>query len=89
MATILQFERSQDDREARIKYEALALACIQLGIASRSHSVRKVIAHRIIKAMERGERDPARLCTIGLAALGPVTVHSAKRPAERPQFPAV
>jgi hypothetical protein len=88
MATILQFERSQDDREARIKYEALALACTQLGTASRSHTVRKVIAHRIIKAMEKGERDPARLCTIGIAALGPVIVHSATRPAERPRFPA-
>jgi hypothetical protein len=84
MATIRQFERSQTDREARIKYEALALACTQLGNASRSHTVRKVIAHRIIKAMEKGERDPARLCNIGLAALGPVIVHSAARPAEGP-----
>ena len=86
MATIHQFKRSFDDRDTRIKYQALDLACAQLGTAGRSHCVRKVIAQRIIKAMEKGERDPARLCTIGLAALGPVIVHSAIRPAERPQF---
>ena len=88
MATIHQFKRPFDDRDTRIKYQALDLACAQLGTASRSHSVRKVIAQRIIKAMEKGERDPARLCTIGLAALGPVIVYSATRLAERPQFPA-
>jgi hypothetical protein len=72
MATILQFERSLDERETRIKYQALDLACAKLGIAGRSHSVRKVIAHRIIKGMEKGERDPARLGVLGLAALGPM-----------------
>jgi hypothetical protein len=29
--------------------------------------------------MEKGERDPARLCTIGLAALGPVIIDPATR----------
>jgi hypothetical protein len=80
MATIYQFEkRSVDVRNTQIKYKALDLACAQLGIAGRSHSVRKVIAQRILKAMEKGERDAARLCTIGLAAFGPVIVHSATR----------
>jgi len=72
MATIYQFERSYDVRNTQIKHKALDLACAQLGPAGHSHSVRKVIAQRILKAMKKGERDPERLCTIGLAALGPV-----------------
>jgi hypothetical protein len=88
MATIFQFgKRSFDVRNIQIKYKALDLACAQLGPAGRSHSVRKVIAQRILKAMEKGERDPARLCTIGLAALGPVIVHSATRRASAGNFP--
>lgn len=86
MATIHQFKRPFDDRDTRIRYKALDLACAQLGSAGRSHSVRKVIALRIIKAMEKGERDPARLCAIGLGALGPMIVHSAARPARERQF---
>jgi hypothetical protein len=66
----------------RIKYKALDLACAQLGTAGRSHSIRKIIAQRIIKAVEKGERDPTRLCIFGLAALGPVIVHSRARPAQ-------
>jgi hypothetical protein len=77
MATIYQFERSFDDRNTRIMYEALDLACAQLGTAARPHSIRKIIAQWILKAMERGERNPARLCTIGLAALGPVIIDPA------------
>jgi hypothetical protein len=79
MATIHQFERSYHVRNTQIKCKALDLACAQLGPAGRSHSVRKVIAQRILKAMEKGERDPARLCTIGLSALGPVIVRSVTR----------
>jgi hypothetical protein len=79
MATIYQFERTFDGRNTRIMYEALDLACAQLGAAARPHSVRKIIAQRILKAMEKGERNPARLCTIGLSALGPVIVDSATR----------
>jgi hypothetical protein len=37
------------------------------------------------KAMEKGERDPARLCTVGLAALGPVIV-DAPRPGDYPRL---
>jgi hypothetical protein len=77
MATIYKFERSFDVRNTHIKYKALDLACAQLGPAGRSHSVRKVIARRILKAMEKGDRDPARLCTIGLAALGPMIIDPA------------
>jgi hypothetical protein len=86
MATIHLFKRPFDGRDTRIMVEALDLACAQLGTAGRPHSTRRIIAQRILKAMEKGECDPAKLCTIGLAALGPVIVHSAARP-ERP-FPA-
>jgi hypothetical protein len=89
MAMIHLFKRSFDCRDTRIMVEALDLACAQLGTAGRPHSTRRIIAQRILKAMEKGERDSARLCTIGLAALGPVIVHSATRLArESPQFPA-
>lgn len=30
--------------------------------------VREVIARRIIKAAQKGERDPAKLCAVALAA---------------------
>ena len=74
MATIHHFEPAFDGRNTRIMYEALDLACAQLGTAGRPHGIRKLIAQRILKAMEKGERNPARLCTVGLAALGPVIV---------------
>jgi hypothetical protein len=84
MATIHLFERSFDGRDTRIMYDALDLACSQLGTAGRPHSVRRIIAERILKAMEKGERDPARLCTVGLTALGPVIV-DAPRPGDYPR----
>jgi hypothetical protein len=77
MATIHQFEHSFDGRNTRVMYDALDLACAQLGTAGRPHRIRKLIAQRIRKAMEKGERDSARLCTIGLAALGPVIIDRA------------
>jgi hypothetical protein len=93
MATMLPFECSLDERETQIRYHALDLACAQLGAAGRPHKVRKIIAQRIIKAMEKGEREPARLCNIGLAALGPVITDPANQgfagdAQERPLLPA-
>jgi hypothetical protein len=79
MATIHLFKRSFDGRDTRIMVVALDMACAQLGTAGRPHSTRRIIAQRILKAMEKGERDPARLCTIGLAALGPVIIDPATR----------
>jgi hypothetical protein len=79
MATLHQFERSLDQRDTRQKYYALDLACAQLGPAGQPHKVRKIIAQRIIQAMEKGECDPARLCNIGLAGLGPVIAHPANQ----------
>ena len=70
MATILQFKSRAETRKTRIMYEALDLACTQLGAAGRPNNVRKTIAQRMLKAIEMGERDPARLCNIGLAAYG-------------------
>jgi hypothetical protein len=72
MATIHLFKRSYDGRDTQIMYEALDLAFAQLGTAGRPHSTRRIIAQRILKAMEMGERDPARLCTIGLTAVDAV-----------------
>jgi hypothetical protein len=69
MATVPQFKHPFDGRYKCIMYKALDLACAQLGAAGHSHSTRKVIAQQIIAAMEKGERDSARLCTLGLAAL--------------------
>ena len=84
MAMIHQFGRFFDSRDTRIMYEALDLAFSQLGTAGRPHSIRRIIAQGILKAMEKGERDPARLCTVGLAALGPVIV-DAPRPGDYPR----
>jgi hypothetical protein len=72
MATIHQFKPSFDGRDTGLMYEALDLACARLGTAGRPHNVRRIIAQRILEAMEKGERDPTRLCNIGIAALGPV-----------------
>ncbi|HEY1745877.1 MAG TPA: hypothetical protein VGG11_03805 [Xanthobacteraceae bacterium] len=78
MAMVLSFERFLDAHEVRIKYDALALACAQLGAAGRPHRARKIVAQRIIEAMEKGERDPTRLCIFGLAALEPMIIGSSK-----------
>jgi hypothetical protein len=89
MATIHHFEPAFDGRNTRIMYEALDLACAQLGTASRPHGIRKLIAQRILKAMETGERNTARLCIVGLSALGPLIVDPSTRPTpECPPFPA-
>ena len=53
MPTIHLFKRSYDGRDTRIMYEALDLACSQLGTAGRPHSIRRIIAQRILKAMEK------------------------------------
>ncbi len=78
MATILPFKRSADECDLRIRYYVLELACSRLGTAGKAHKVRKIIAQQIIKAMEKGEYDPVRLCSVGLAALGPMIIASSK-----------
>ena len=69
MATILQFIRNKsdfDDEATRLMGEAFDAACKGLRDTGQPIVVREVIAKRIIKAA----RDPARLRSAGLAALG-------------------
>jgi hypothetical protein len=50
--------------------EAYDAACAELGDGKQPELVKEVIAKRIIEAARRGERDPHRLCTKALDALG-------------------
>lgn len=59
-----------DDVTTRVMGEAFDAACDSLHDTGQPHLVREVIAQRVILAAQRGERDPARLRDIGLAALG-------------------
>ena len=45
-------------------------ACAQIQDNNLSDLVREMIAARIVEAAKRGERDPVRLCSIAIAALG-------------------
>jgi hypothetical protein len=49
---------------------AFDAACAELHERNLSQLVREVIAERILEAAKRGERDPQRLCSIALAAIG-------------------
>ena len=53
----------------------LRCSCAELQDNNLSELVREIIAERIIDAAKRGERDPKRLCRIGIAAMngGPQT----------------
>ena len=74
MAQILQFLRTDasafDDYATRVMGEAFDVACTELQDNNLSVLVREIIAERIVEAAKRGERDPQRLCSIALAALG-------------------
>jgi hypothetical protein len=50
--------------------EAFDTACAELQDNNLSDLFREVIAVRIIEVAKRGERDPQRLCSIALAAIG-------------------
>ena len=50
--------------------EALDAACEGLRDTGQPALVREIIAERIIETAKKGERDPARLRSAGLAALG-------------------
>jgi hypothetical protein len=50
--------------------EAFDAACADLQDSNLSDLVREVIAERIIEATKLGERDPKRLSSIALAAIG-------------------
>jgi hypothetical protein len=70
MATLLPFMRDKfdfDDEATRLMGEA---ACEGLRDTGQPALVREIIAKRIIEAARKGERDPVRLRSAGLAALG-------------------
>ncbi len=73
MATILPFiirsETAFDDEVTHIMGLAFDAACAGLHERNLSQLVREVIAERIIEAAKRGERDPQRLCSVGIAAI--------------------
>ena len=73
MASILPFTRDKsdfDDEATRLMGEAFDAACKGLRDTGQPTVVREVIAKRIIEAAKKGERDPARLRSAGLTALG-------------------
>ena len=73
MASILQFARIDrsvfDESATRIMGEAFDAACAELNDSNLSPLVCEIIADRIIQAAKWGERDPQRLCRIGIAAM--------------------
>ena len=76
MARILEFLRPTESfgpeaLEALGKAYDMALA--SLHDVGQPDVVREVIARRIIKAAQKGERDPARLCAAALSAFNPDT----------------
>ena len=74
MPTILPFIRPEtafDDSTTQIMGEAFDAACAELQECNLPNLARETIAERIIGAAKRGERDPKRLCDIGIAAIRP------------------
>jgi hypothetical protein len=73
MATVLLFVRDKfdfDDGATRLMGEATDAACEDLRDTGQPALVREITAKRIIEAARKGERDPVRLRSAGLAALG-------------------
>ena len=74
MPTILPFIRPEtafDNSTTQIMGEAFDAACAELQDGNLPNLAREIIAERIIGAAKRGERDPKRLCEIGIAAIRP------------------
>jgi hypothetical protein len=74
MPKILPFIRPEavfDDATTQIMGEAFDAACDQLQDCNLPGLAREIIADRIIGAAKRGERNPKRLCDIGVAAIRP------------------
>ena len=68
-----------DEFATRVMDEAFDTACAELQDGNLSELVREIIAGPIIEAARRGERDPKRLCSIGIAGVG-----SHQKPASPP-----
>jgi hypothetical protein len=74
MATILPFIRPEmafDEYATSAMGQAFDAACAELQENKLPNLVREIIAERIIEAAKRGERDPKRLCDVGVAAIRP------------------
>lgn len=71
MSSILRFVPRGvfDDVTTRVMGEAFDAACKELHDTGQPEIVHEVLAKRIIKAAQRGERDVARLRDAALAAL--------------------
>lgn len=71
MASIIPFMPRGvfDDSTTRVMGEAFDAACKELHDRGQPEIVHEVLAKRIIKAAQRGERDVARLRDAALAAL--------------------
>ena len=57
-----------DDVATKAMGRAFETACVALHDSGQPQIVHEVMAKRIIRAAQRGERDPAKLCSIALAA---------------------
>lgn len=71
MGQILEFIRPTDafgPEEIETLSKAYELALSALHDIGQPELVREVIARRIIRAAQKGERDPAKLCAVALAA---------------------
>jgi hypothetical protein len=71
MAQIVKFLRPSDSfgpEALEVLGKAFDMAIAALHDSGQPDAVREVIAKRIIKAAQKGERDPAKLCAIALAA---------------------
>jgi hypothetical protein len=71
VAQIIKFLRpvgSFDPEALKVLGKAYDMALAALHDAGQPELVQEVIARRIIKAAKKGERDPAALCAIALAA---------------------
>lgn len=74
MGQILEFIRPTEafePEEIEDLGKAYDMAISVLHDAGQPAVVREVIARRIIKAAQRGERDPAKLCAVALSAFNP------------------
>ncbi len=72
MGFIIAFldEGAFDDVTTHVLGEAFDAVCRDLHDTGQPAIVREVIAKRIIRAAQQGERDPAKLRDVGLEALG-------------------
>ena len=59
-----------DDHTIRVLCQAFDLACVQLRDVDQPYIFHASIAKSMLEAAKNGERDPVRLCNVGLDSLG-------------------